>query len=113
MLGWRIIWLVWKRRSHLTLIVRVEVSLRVIGLKGPVGLCLPTVVVVVIVGMVGGGRWRIIWNKKTCGGLTMERIVGVAVSHGLREGTGSVQQRWWWQLKLEGATTTVPCSITF
>ena len=65
-LGRGVIRLVREWRGHLILVVGVEVSLRVTGVKGAIGLCLPAVVVVVVVGMVGGGRWRIIWNTKTC-----------------------------------------------
>lgn len=64
-LGRRVIRLVRKRgRGRLIPVIRVEASLRVIGMKRPVRLCLPIVVVVVIVGMVGGGRGRIIWKSK-------------------------------------------------
>ena len=37
------------RGGHLVLVVRVEVSLRVSGMKGPIGFCLPVVFVVVMV----------------------------------------------------------------
>ena len=61
--GRGIIGLVRKGRGyHLVLVTRVEVSLRVGRMKGPIGFGLPVVFVVVMVGMVGGGRWRVIWN---------------------------------------------------
>lgn len=66
-LGRRVIRLVRKRRrDHLILAARVKINLGVIGMKGPVGLCLPVVLLVVVVGMVGGGRWRIIRKNKSC-----------------------------------------------
>jgi hypothetical protein len=92
--GRRIIRLVREWRGWpLMLVIRVEVSLRVVGMKGPIGLCLP--VVVVVMGVVGGGRRGIIWNDKTGWGLVIERIVLLVVSHGFKEGTGSAQQRRW------------------
>ena len=79
--GWGIIWLVRKWRGCLILVVRVEVSLRVIGMKG---LGLP--LVVVMMGMVGGRRGRVIWNNITGWGLVIERIVLPVVSHGFKGG---------------------------
>ena len=61
--GRRIIRLVGKGRGdHLVLVTGIEVSLRVSRMKGPIGFCLPVVLVVVMVGMVRGGRRGIIWN---------------------------------------------------
>jgi hypothetical protein len=91
---WRIIRLVRKGRGdHLVLVMRVEASLRMSGMER---LCLP-VVFVVMVGVIGGWRWRVIWNDETDWRLVVERIVVFIVSHGFKERTGSVQQRgrWW------------------
>jgi len=71
------------RVDHLILVVRVEVSLRVAGMEGPVGFCLPVVFVVVVVRMSGGGRWRIIWSDRT-GRLVVKRIVLLVISHGFK-----------------------------
>ena len=56
------------------------------GMEGPIGLCLPVVFVVVMVGMIGSGRWRVIWNDRTCWRLVVERIVVFIVSHGFKGG---------------------------
>ena len=73
---WGIIRLVRKGRGdHLILVMRVKVSLRMSGMEGPIGLCLPVVFVVVMVRMVGGRRWRVIWNGETCWRLDRKSVV--------------------------------------
>ena len=85
--GWGIIRLVWEGRGdHLILGMRVKVSLRVSGVEGPIGLCLPVVFVVVMVRMVGGGRRGMVWNDKTGWWLVVKRIVLFAVSHCFKRG---------------------------
>ena len=57
------------------------------GMEGPIGLCLPVVFVVVMVRMIGGGRWWwVIWNDETDWRLVVERIVVFIVSHGFKGG---------------------------
>jgi len=84
---WRIIRLVREGRGdHLILVMRVKVSLRMSGMDGPIGLCLPVVFVVVMVGMVGCRRWRVIRSGETCRRLVVERIVVLIVSHEFKGG---------------------------
>ena len=79
---WGIIRLVWEgRRDHLKLVVWVEVGLRMSGMERTIGLGLPVVFVVVMVGMSGYGRWRVIWNHVTGRRLMVERIVLFVVGH--------------------------------
>lgn len=81
-----IIRLIRERRGHLILVVRIEVGLGVTGMVGAIGLCLPVVFVVVMVGMIGRGRWRVIWNDITGRRLVVKRIVLLVVSHGFKGG---------------------------
>lgn len=83
-----------RRRGHLILVVRIEVGL---GVTGVVGLCLPVVFVVVMVGMIGRGRWRVIRNDITSRRLVVERIVLLVVSHGFKGGDWlcSTERGWW------------------
>ena len=56
------------------------------GMDGPIGLRLPVVFVVVMVGMIGCGGWRVIWNDEAGWRLVAERIVVFIVSHGFKGG---------------------------
>ena len=56
------------------------------GMERPVGLCFPVVFGVVMVRMVGGRRWWVIWNGETDWRLVVERIVVLVVSHGFKGG---------------------------
>lgn len=75
-----------RRGGHFVLVMRIEVGLGVNGMVGSIGLCLPVVFVVVMVGMIGCGRWRVIWNDVTGRRLVVERIVLLVVSHGFKGG---------------------------
>ena len=96
------------RGDHLILVVGVEVSLRVSGMKGPIGFRLPVVFVVVVVWVIGGGRWGVIWNDRQ-GWLVVERIALLVVSHDFKGGTGSGQQR---EMVVDGRGTATS-GITF